>query len=83
MVISQIADMTKSYSNTLTFTISSGDKHVPYLEETEMVVVVREKVNLTDHGQNPVENTSSDRNKRPYRPANLPQGFVELKGESL
>lgn len=83
LIISNIADMTKSYSNTITFTITSGDKHVPYLEDTEMMVVVREKVSLTAHGPNPVENTTTDKNKRPYRPVNLPVGFVELKGENL
>lgn len=83
LIISNIADMTKSYSNTLTFTITSGNNHVPYLEDTEIMVVVREKVDLTAHGPNPVENTTSDKNKRPYRPVNLPQGFIELKGENL
>lgn len=82
LIISQISDADKVSSNTISFTISSGNNHVPYLKEEEIMLVIREKIDLTAHGPNPVANTSDDKNQMPYRPSDLPIGFVELKGEN-
>jgi hypothetical protein len=88
LIIDQLVDSANfSASSTLPFTISLAEKHVPFLEEEEFMVVVREKVNLSAQGPNDViiKNVDKDigqgsyKDKKPYRPVELPTGFTEMK----
>ena len=83
--ILQDADNTKPYSYSLPFQISVAKIHAPYIDE-EIVIVIREKVDLTARGPNDVlvKNIGKDVggddyvDKKPYRPKSLPPGFTEL-----
>lgn len=83
--ILQYADNTKSYSYTVPFEISVADIHAPYIKE-EMVLVIREKVDLTAQGPNDtiIKNIGKDLggeeniDSSPRRPKDLPPGFQEV-----
>jgi len=88
LIISHLVDSANfTGSSTLSFTISTAEKHVPFLKEEEFMVVVREKVDLSAHGPNDVtiKNIDKDKgkgdykDKKAYRPSSLPDGFTELK----
>jgi len=84
LTISQFADAVKPYEDVLPFSISVAVEHAPYIEE-EMIVVIREKVDLAAVGPNDVllKNIGKDNggenyiDKKPYRPKDLPPGFEE------
>lgn len=85
LTIVEYSDCKKPYSQVLPFEISVAEKHAPYIEE-EMVIVIREKVDLTARGPNDVliKNIGKDLggenyiDSKPYRPKDLPPGFQEL-----
>lgn len=85
LTILQYADNTKSYSYTIPFEISVAEEHAPYID-TDIVVVIREKVDLTARGPNDVliKNIGKDVggenyiDAKPYRPKELPPGFEEV-----
>ena len=86
LIVMQYGDCnTKSYSFAFPFEISVAKDHAPYVEE-EMVVVIREKVDLTATGPNDVTIKNIGRDlggddsvlSTPYRPKDLPPGFQEL-----
>ena len=85
LTISQFYDANVASSYTIPFEISVADEHVPYIEE-DMVVVIRERVDLTARGPNDVliKNIGKDLggenyiDKKPYRPKELPPGFEEV-----
>lgn len=88
MIISHLVDSANfSASSTLSFTISLAEKHAPFLNEEEFMIVLREKVNLSAQGSNDVilKNVDKDigqgnyKDKTPYRPVELPIGFTEMK----
>lgn len=80
-------DSSLNDSFTLNFSISPATKQIPFLKPEEFAVVIREKVDLTAVG--PYEKTLVDENKDkgqhnykdkvPYRPRSLTEGFIELK----
>jgi hypothetical protein len=84
LTIKQFSDVTLSNTYSLPFEISIAEIHAPYIEE-DMVVVIREKVDLTATGPNDVliKNIGKDLggenyvDKKPYRPKELPPGFEE------
>lgn len=85
LTISQFMDALKPSSDVLEFSITVAEEHAPYIQE-EMVVVIREKVDLTARGPNDVtiKNIGKDVggenyiDKKPYRPKELPPGFEEV-----
>jgi len=72
------------------FTITILDKHVPYINQEEFMVVIRERIDVTARGphETTLNNLGDDigrenyKNKVPYRPLELPPGFQELKGNN-
>jgi len=86
LTIVQYADATISTSHTLPFEIPVADTHAPSIDEAEMALVIREKVDLSARGPNdvPVKNAGKDLggenyiDKKPYRPKTLPPGFQEV-----
>lgn len=89
LVIPHMFDGNVSNSSTISFTIEIVDKHVPYLQE-EFMVVIREKVDASATGPNAqtITDVGEDmgkldyKKKVPHRPWDLPEGFVELKGDN-
>jgi len=83
LTISQFYDAYKADSDVLPFEISVAN-HAPYIEE-EIIVVIRERVDLTARGPNDVliKNIGKDLggenyiDQKPYRPKELPPGFEE------
>lgn len=79
-----------SNSTTLNFTIDITSGHVPYINEEEFMIVIRERVDATARGTQDITitNVGEDIGKEnynekvPYRPWELPQGFTELKGQN-
>jgi len=84
LTISQFYDASKPYEDVLPFSISVAEEHAPYVQE-DMVVVIREKVDLSATGPNDIllKNIGKDNggenyiDKKPYRPKELPPGFEE------
>ena len=84
LTICQFYDVYLSNSYAIPFEISVAAEHAPYIEE-EMVVVIRERVDLAAVGPNDVliKNIGKDLggenyvDKKPYRPKELPPGFEE------
>ena len=80
-------DNSISDSTTMPFTINVAKGYVPQIEE-EFVIVIRERVDATSRGAHDIAITNSGEDigkpnyiqKVPYRPLELPQGFIELKG---
>jgi hypothetical protein len=89
LIVDHTADVVKSSSDTLLFTISMAPTHAPYIKEEEFVIVIREKVDLTARGPNDIfiKNAGKDVGEyeyvdsSPYRPLEMPIGFKELKGK--
>jgi hypothetical protein len=85
LTIPMTYDVMVSSSQDLPFLISVAEVHAPYIEE-EMVVVIREKVDLTARGPNDtlIKNIGKDLggenyiDSTPYRPKELPPGFEEV-----
>jgi hypothetical protein len=85
LTILQYADNVKSTTYTIPFEISVAEEHAPQID-TDIVVVIREKVDLTARGPNDVtiKNIGKDVggenyiDKMPYRPKELPPGFEEV-----
>jgi len=90
LAIQHIHDATITLSESIPFTITILDKHVPYINEEEFMVVIRERIDVTARGpQDTTLNNLGDdigrenyNNKVPYRPLELPPGFQELKGNN-
>ena len=90
MTIQHIFDNSISDAYMIPFYIEIVDGHVPYIEVEESMVVIREKVDATSRGPNDIKitNVGEDigkfnyKQKVPYRPWELPQGFTELKGQN-
>jgi len=85
LTITQFYDAILPYSHSFPFEISVAKEHAPYIKE-DMVVVIREKVDLTAVGPNDVtiKNIGKDDggenyiDVKPYRPKDLPPGFEEV-----
>lgn len=83
LTISQFYDAYKADSDVLPFEISVAN-HAPFIED-EIIVVIRERVDLTARGPNDVliKNIGKDLggenyiDAKPYRPKELPPGFEE------
>jgi hypothetical protein len=77
-------------NSNIPFTITILDKHVPYINQEEFMVVIRERIDVTARGphETTLNNLGDDicrenyKNKVPYRPLELPPGFQELKGNN-
>jgi len=88
IVIQHVYDSVISDEANINFTISFAEGHVPYLENEEFMIVIREKVDATSRGPHDITITnvgkdigrSNYKNKVPHRPWEFPQGFKELKG---
>jgi len=88
MTIDQFGDVLKIGNAEIPFIISSTNRQIPFIEEEEFCIVIREKVDFTAQGPNDVmiknrdkDVGNSDNKERPYKPAELPPGFVELKSK--
>ena len=89
MTISDYLDSYRNDSCDLPFSIKTSSKQIPFLNEEDFAISVRERVDLTATG--PYERTIADenkdigqhnyKNKSPYRPRALTEGFIELKDE--
>lgn len=85
LTICEFSDSVLSNSCTLPFTISVAQEHAPFIQEN-MVVVIRERVDLTATGPNDVilKNIGKDNggenyiDAKPYRTKDLPPGFEEV-----
>ena len=88
LIVSQISDGVFSCETELPFTINVSKNQIPHLEEEEIMIVMREKVNLSAHGKNYVQiknstlDTDIESAPKPYRPLVIPNGFTELKGKN-
>ncbi len=88
--IQHIHDATITSSENLPFNITILDKHVPYINQEEFMVVIRERIDVTARGpqETTLNNLGDDigrenyNKKVPYRPLELPPGFQELKGNN-
>jgi len=69
------------------FVINASPSQIPFLDDSETVIVIREKINISEQGQNaktatsamPNEGSTNYKNKTPYNPVNMPVGFKELR----
>ncbi|MFA7219276.1 MAG: hypothetical protein WC119_02070 [Synergistaceae bacterium] len=89
--IHHVHDSNISSSGIISFSLDiSNNLHIPYIEEEEFMVVVRERIDATARGPNDMTiNYVGDdigkenyNEKKPYRPWELPYGFTELKGKN-
>jgi len=86
--VSHTIDSVKTDNLEVPFTITVSKNPVPYINEEEMVLVIREKVDFVARGPNYVDikNTGKDIGKEDYkdyvplRQSDLPSGFIEMKG---
>lgn len=83
LIIDHYADTIKTSEGEIGFTISTIDSQIPNIDEVEYCVVIREKVDLTAKGVNDVmiKNRDKEDSSKPYKPVDLPTGFIELKGK--
>ena len=87
MVLSHYLDSVNADHSTLTFTISTTSTQIPFLNNPDFYVAIREKVDLTmDNVYNQVYEdkdigSENYRDGTPYQPRYLPFNFIELKGE--
>ena len=81
MTISHVLDATKSSSTIIPFSLEIANVYVPLLNEEEMMVVSRNKVDMIAHGPNDMASLEevSGSGKMPRSPSVLPTGFKELK----
>ena len=85
LTITQFYDAIFPYSHSFPFEISVAKEHAPHIKE-EMVLVIREKVDLTAQGPNDtiIKNIGKDLggeeviDNKPHRPKDLPPGFQEV-----
>jgi hypothetical protein len=90
VIIQHVYDSTISDASIIPFQIDIADGHAPYIHEEEFMVVIRERVDATSRGVNDIEITNAGedigefnhKNRVPYRPWELPQGFRELRGKN-
>jgi hypothetical protein len=86
LLVSQLMDGVYSYDATLPFTISTASGQIPFLEEEEIMVVLREKIDLSAHGKDDIAiknmNIDTTQSPKPYRPLATPKGFTELRGSN-
>lgn len=86
LIVSQIMDGIYAYDATLPFTITTSINQVPFLKEEEIMVVLREKIDLSAHGKDDISiknmNIDTTQSPKPYRPLEIPEGFTELKGSN-
>lgn len=88
-IVDNSLDSLRQDNFVLSFIISPAIKQIPFLKPEEFAVTIREKVDLTAVG--PYEKTLVDENKDkgqhnykdkvPYRPRSLTEGFIELKSD--
>lgn len=86
--ISHSIDSIKSNSFSIPFTIAVSKNQVPYLNEEEIIMVIREKVAFAASGPNytKIKNNGKDIGREDYkdyvplRQSDLPNGFIEMKG---
>ncbi len=86
-VVTSFLDSTNSDNYILQFSVTPATKQIPYIKTEEFAITIREKVDLTAVG--PYEKTLVDqgkdkgqhnyKDKSPYRPRSLTEGFKELK----
>jgi len=89
MSIDHFNDVVKNSNAEIIFTISATDSQIPFIDEEEFCIVIREKVDLSAQGPNDViiKNINKDvgnksyKDFKPYSPVELPPGFIELKGK--
>lgn len=89
MVIQHLFDGTLSGSSDLPFELDVSKKHVPFLNDPEFMVVIKERVDVTSQGpyDEVISNSGEDfgrynaRKSKPRAPWALPNGFTELKGK--
>ncbi len=69
-------------SLTLPFVINAVSSQIPFMDDNEYVMVVREKVNIAESGSKSMETSiisTTDNRVSPYTPKTLPPFFKELK----
>lgn len=84
-----ITSLSRKDSQVLNFTITPTTSQIPFIKNESFVTVAREKVDLSSVKQYDKILANEDRDtgqhnykdSYPYRPRNLIDGFVELKGE--
>lgn len=88
MTIDHFGDVIKAAEGEIPFVISATNCQIPFIEEEEFCVVIREKVDFTAQGPNDVLIKNRDQDigtkeskAKPYSPVELPPGFIELKGK--
>lgn len=87
--IQHFHDASISVSSELPFSIEIAKVHAPFIKEEEFMVAFRTRVDATARGphDSTIENAGEDKGKEnyinsyPHRPLELPEGFIELKGE--
>jgi hypothetical protein len=84
LIISYVSDGIYSCNSSIPFSITTAKITVPFLEEEEIMLVSREKIDLTTHTPFGVAiknlNIDTEILPKPYRPLEIPEGFTELKG---
>jgi len=88
MTISHFEDINVSDKRDLTFSFEALPNNVPILNDEEYVVVIREKVNLSDNtpteiitkNNGTIEGSKNNNKKRPYSHPNGVAIFRELRG---
>ena len=89
IVVTHTLDCEKSIGLEIPFTVSGAQKVVPHINDPEYCIVLREKVDFTAIGVDDtvIKDINEDlghenhTNESPYRPVELPAGFIELKGK--
>lgn len=90
MTISHFTDITVTSQKDLTFSFKTLPKNVPILQDEEYIVVIREKVNLSDNTSNEISTKKNGKvvgkknynNAIPYSHPNGIAMFTELKGKN-
>jgi hypothetical protein len=86
--ISHSIDSIKSNSFSIPFTVSVSKNQTPYINDEEMIISIREKIDFVASGKNyaTIKNIGKDIGKEDYkdyvplRQSDLPNGFIEIKG---
>lgn len=87
MTISSYLDSVLYSSSELPFSISVSNKQIPFILEEEYALSVRNKVDLSATGPDVVTLTEEGKDtgshnykdRSPYRPRVLTEGFIEIK----
>jgi len=86
MVITHYLDSVKSSGATLNFEFEGIKQHIPNIEDIEFCIAIKKEIDLTSFGPNVKEQMDigldigkyNNVSSKPYRPLDLPTGFVEL-----